>query len=568
MDQSRPTMGLRLAGVAFFCALALTACGGGGDTPAPPANSSLPSNTGGGSGTGSSDPVSTSSATTQGWFRAADTSQSSSTGTTRQLVIIDTRNHTAVLKFDLPAQTPAGSAWYISDAYTAAADGASAHADGASQLYIVQNRRVVRIDLSGSTVGTPQTLSSVSDACGFERTGFIELNLNGKQSWLEVSTAGPDGNCDQTSDNGVMLVASTMDATQPGIPGGNNGLELIETIQESLAAPATGILALDRSNAKLGVYSTDLKNLLYPVDVADHVIQKTERAQSVGHMPSAPYQTLVQLGASLYVSGLSNGKVVLGSPVLQLVAPNEYVDSTADGNQVYLANGTDLMAISQPGLASKLGNLPAASGRVRGMWSTPSAVLVQQSLDVAQNGVAATLRSFSKADGTSKVLVQGPSSSDGEVVGVVDDVVFFRRTTANANWLSDIFKTTAQGAPSTSVATGVFLSAYMWSPQIRLGAIDVLQAVWCQPLPDAEDCGNAPLVSYNLRTEQKLTLGTVPLDAGWANVFAYTADEPFAGRINVMGLPRYTQTPVYASDVVLWTYNADVANSFVRVTAP
>lgn len=570
MDQSRPNNGLRVAGMAFLSALALTACGGGGGTPAPADNGALPSNTGGGSGTGSGGSNSNSTSTSQSVFRVSETSQSTSTGSTRQLLVVDSRNHTAVLKLDLPAHSAAGSDWYVSDRYTAASDGASANIDGASQLYVIQNRHVTRIDLRGTTVGTPQTVSSISDACGFARTGFIDLNLDGTQSWLEVATAGPDGQCDQTSDNGVVLVDSNASATQAGIQGGSNGLELIETIQDSLSSPATGILALNRDTAKLSVYSTDLKTVLYPVTVSDHVVQKNERAQSIGHLPSAPFQTLIQLGSSLYVSSVSNGQMVLGSPALQLAAPESYARTTADSQNLYLANGTDLIVISPTGSVSKLGNLAAAAGRVSGMWVSQSSVLVQQTLDKIQPGTNATLTAFSKNNGTATVLAQGASPSDAQVVGVVNDTVFFRKTSTNPNasWLSDIFKTTAQGATPSPVATGVFISAYMWSPQIRLGGIDVLQAVWCEPLPGATDCGNAPLLSYNLSTEQKITLGTIPLDAGWTSVLAYVSDEPFAARTNLIGLSRYAQSSNYQQDLVLWSFNADTANSLAKVTTP
>lgn len=570
MDQSRPNNGLRVAGMTLLSALALTACGGGGGAPAPADNGSLPSNTGGGSGTGSGGSNTPSTSTSQSVFRVSETSQSTSTGSTRQLVVVDSRNHTAVLKLDLPAHSAAGADWYVSDRYTAASDGASAHIDGASQLYVIQNRHVARVDLRGTTVGTAQTVSSISDACGFARTGFIELGLDGTQSWLEVVTAGPDGQCDQTIDNGVTLVDSNASPTQAGIQGGSNGLELIETVQDSLSSPATGILALDRSTAKLGVYSTDLKTVLYPVAVSDHAVQKNERAQSIGHMPSAPFQALIQLGSSLYVSSISNGQMVLGSPVLQLATPESYPRTTADSQNLYLANGTDLIVISPTGSMSKLGNLAAAAGRVSGMWVSQSSVLVQQTLDTTQPGTNATLTAFSKSNGTATVLAQGASPSDGQVVGVVNDTVFFRQTgtNPNASWLSDIFKTTAQGGTPTSLATGVYISAYMWSPQIRLSGIDVLQVVWCEPLSGATDCSNAPLLSYNLSTGQKLTLGTVPLDAGWTNVVAYASNEPFAARTNLMELWRYGGPPAYGQDVVLWTYNADTANSLAKVTTP
>lgn len=258
MDQSRPNNGLRVAGLALFSALALSACGGGG----------------GGGGGGNQDPQAQAQSV-YGSYTAVETRSLDSTSSKTQLQIVDIRNGAIARRYDLPPalsanEYPSGT-WATIFQAVLDADGLGFQQGGASQLALIQSGKLMLLDFTSSTLGNAHQLSNITDACNIDRR-IAYVSVDGRHAWLRVMTAGADHDCSQSTDNLISLVSTDMTASDAPVASGlSSGLSIAAVLRDE-AGQSQGLLVLDRDRRALAVYTNDLQTLRYDIPLTGQTL--------------------------------------------------------------------------------------------------------------------------------------------------------------------------------------------------------------------------------------------------------------------------------------------------------
>lgn len=503
--------------------------------------------------------------------------------------------------------------WHATAQYQIDADGLGVQEAGTSQLALIQNRKVMLLDLSGSTLGEPKQISSISDACALSRED-VYTTLDGKHVWLSVTTAGPDGDCRKRTDNLTVLISSDMTALDASVASGSlSGLAPITALHDTAAQLAKGILALRRDTssgkAVLSVYDNTLKTKLYDVTIPDHVPAPTEVVRKLVNSPTNRQQALIQLGASVYLADWSGAQLRLGTaPVATVDATVTHPVVIKDADTFYLGYGNKGMAISANGTPiTPAFTFPAERGDIVDAWPTASGVVVKQAIrsasassgpvsatststasgtitstisvtPVAPSAPAvsapyATLWSINKTTGLHTLLASSGTDpgTEFDIEAVSGDAIFFSQpASASSNWY-DLLKIDATGGVPQTIAGGIGLVDRVQDPHTRSGSGSIKQIVWCEPSPDATGCANSKLVAYNVATAQKTTLGNMAVsDGDWLASNLFGVRDTWAGRNGLIELVRFKfagTTPIYTSEI--WMINPDAAGSLSAVlTAP
>jgi len=569
MDQSRPNNGLRLAGMALFSALALTACGGGG---------------GGGNPDVQANPQSVYSA-----YTAIETRSLDATGSKTQLQVVDIRNGVIARRFDLPAAPSTGEypspSWVTIFQASVDADGLGFQQAGTSQLALIQSGKLMLLDLNGTTLGTARQLSAVTDACGIDRR-IAYLSADGRHAWLRVVTAGADHDCNLSADNVMSLVSTDMTPTDAPVASGlSSGLSIVAVLRDK-AGQSQNLLVLDRDRHALAIYSNDLKTLRHDVPLTGQTLAGTEAVRVLADSPVNHQQGLLQVGAKVYLADWSSEVMTLSQPIisnLRYPLANGIPPLVAVGNsRYYVGDGVQGYAINSSGQLLANFTFPAERGDIVEIAVTNHGVLVNQTI---VSGSSAAAGASNTATAQAAVATQPVStlwSVDGNTAqyselthsnGTTpfyiqavrgDTLVFSQASAVNSIW-SAIYKASATYSFALqTVDTGVQLVDAVRNPHSRAGTYQVDKLLWCKPTSYVIGCANGTLTSYNFSTEPPTPVGTMAAaDAFTTGSKLFGVRETWTGRNSVLALIRFGTTG-YTSDLLL--INPDTSNSLKRLT--
>ncbi|RTL27076.1 MAG: hypothetical protein EKK47_19305 [Burkholderiales bacterium] len=562
----------------------LTACGGGG-----------------GSG---SDPGATPQSLPAGSFAAIETGNRDATGkTANQIQIVDITQASIVAKYDV---APTVSTDYPSRSWApiyqvrADANGLGYQQLGISQIAFIQSGKLMLLDLTGKALGTPRQLSNASDVCSVDRENISYVSTDGRHAWLIVTTAGPDGDCTQTSDNLTRLVSTDM---LPGDTLVNSGLSTGLSIAMELrdiTGQAQNLLVFNRNDHTLSIYTTDLKKLVRSVSTGGKTLDGTEAVRQLIASPTDYRQALLQVGSNVYLSTWDGTNLNLGAPLIQnLSAPlanssRPVVVTSSD--RFYLGDGTAGYAFSAAGVPLAQFSFPAGRGNITAAGVTDFGVVVQQSINSGQGGASATpssstgalavaqtsvattpmatLWSINGSNGTYRELAN--SSVPVYLLSVHGNTVIY----SNMNFASQagsIFKidATATNMAQTEVASSVNLVDVVTNTHSG-GLSRVDKVLLCTPTAliagtaSFIGCANGTLASYDTATGASTNMGTLSLPAstGVRSSSLWGVHETWTNRNSLIELTKAqpVSTSTYTVTSEVWMLNPSTANSLQRLT--
>lgn len=560
---------------------------------------------GGGGGGSSSDTGATPQSLPTGSFATIETVNRDATGkAANQIQIVDITQGSIVAKYDV---APTVSTDYPSRSWApiyqvrADANGLGYQQLGVSQLVFIQSGKLMLQDLTGKALGTPRQLSNASDVCSVDRDNISYVSTDGRHAWLIVTTAGPDGDCTQTSDNLTRLVSTDMlPGDAPVNSGQSIGLSIAMELRD-ITGQAQNLLVFNRSDHTLSIYTTDLKKLVRSVSTGGQALNGTEAARKLTASPTDYRQALLQIGGYAYLSTWDGTNLNLSAPLLQTLsnpaanASRPVVATSAD--RFYLGDGTQGYAFSASGAQLAHFSFPAERGNITAAGITDYGVVVLQSVNsgsgglgtstptgtstsgvaTAQTAVAttpvSTLWSINGSNGTYRELAE--SSVPVYLLSVRGNTVIYSNMKFAATKTGSIFKidATATNMMPTEVASGVNLVDIVTNPHSG-GMSRVEQLLLCTPTAPAGTttligCANGTLTSYDTATGASATMGSLSLTANpsFSMSTLWGVHETWPNRNSLIELNKIqlsVSNVMVTSEV--WMLNPSTTNSLQRLT--
>lgn len=477
------------------------------------------------------------------------------TTTSKTLLIMDTTTGQVVRQYTVRD-------WSIVDRFSLDAGTGEPHYKGAGHVYMIQDGKVMQLDLSGATLGEPKQISSIATACTFASgrhlSPYAYLALDGQHAWLQVLTVGAGASCDPYPTNyKTYLVASDMPTTEVGpVQWGKftNGVTFVGTLTGSQqGAGAQGVMLYDRINMRLAVYSNDLKQEQYVVrqDSTPLVYSPVYR----GLLPGTQ-KGLLQLDGIVYVMDWSSGKLVLTDSGIKIaqISSNWFQANDRKNAKTYLSDGITIYAIDgATGAVSTFGSIDAAKGNVRALYVAGNALVINQGHN------ADSSRTPPQVYDAHFVIKDLSTGQEAEPFGVLTETTTVYGASGNALMLSvsptsagstDLVRMDVATGERKTVFSGVFMNAYVsyLGVPVKWGGIEYTDFM----VSTAVVGGGLNVSSYNVATGKTLPMGTLPkptTTSGWSwGLTTYWASAPV-----VMN---------WADQ--LWTYDPQKANSLTQ----
>jgi hypothetical protein len=508
-----PAWGLWMC--AAIAAMALSACGGGnssGQPPPPP-----PKPTGNGS------------------YFSLSTEYSDATGL--KVMVVDLRTSKVELTLggtqagsDVPLQT--------SERYQLV-NNSTAQYLGLSQLFVIENGRLVQRDLSGEALGAPQVISGFTNAC--DLYSQHTTNLAGTTGWIEVEIAGADGDCRRVSDNERRLVPFGANTSDLGKLTDSQGLEWVNHIQTSLDGPVLGILAVDRAAGLLNVYDKDLRQTLSNVALP-RALGATEHVEVIYTWPDGSGRKLIQIGQSLYVATLSGTQLALGKPVHQLTTTS-WVETPSDGQNVYLADVADILRITPDGDVQVIAQADSGKGAILRMMLSAGSLIIQQSTTPPGSAPSIqTITAYAVNTGLPTLLAQGNADTSVSLLSASGSNIWveeFDRKT----YLSDIVRKRIDGSNQTRLIAGTYYISELIEPNLSVNSgLQVSHVLGCPADAGSESCDGKAIMLYDLATGNAVNLGSITLEAGWSWGNAYSKELSTVEMPSLLNLSQFKST--------------------------
>lgn len=503
-------------------------------------------------------------------YAVADLHQGVPGNYTRQLAVVDSLSGAVVWQTTLGFGDADYPGWLVSDAYQQPPGAVGLQYQGPQLLYYVRNGQVFQVDIGGSVTPAPQRISSLVNACGLS-PGFFATEADGRHDWFVVRTPGPDGDCDQPLDNGQVLVSTGMSTALVG-PSAPAGQAVILSRLINALGQTRGLLTLDADSRRIVMRSTDLTQILHtlPGDVAPDLIVRV-----VAPLPDQATRWLIQIGTQIHQLNWTGATPVLGPALTTLVNASAPLVFNLDNKALYLANGQQILSINTTGAVSTLSTLPAEGGNITGLWLSSTSVLATQAAantsPAPWNGEV--LWSLNRSSAARQALVRGQSNLPWAVNGInvfhVENGLVYYTRTADDN-TEDIYTIRDNGNSQTLLASGINLVNKVLHPLFSPDSVSQKGLVWCEPAPSRTDCDGGRLVSYDVDTRAKITLGTVPAEGDYFTM-ARMPNQAWAGAQNPLYVHHWTEVPngntsTFHIGTTLWLFNADTPNSLRSVS--
>ncbi|MGH6647823.1 hypothetical protein [Aquabacterium sp.] len=534
----------------------LAACGGGGNPSEPPRQAAADGEVAALSANPSSISIR---------YAVADTYQGLTSNLTHQLNVVDRLSGEVVWHTDLVARSDHAT-WFVSEGQQRDASTNNIQYLGPQLLHYVQQGKVFQIDIGGGMTLTPQRISSLTNACGFDPEIF-PVQGDGRHAWLVVRTSGADGDCAQSFDNGKVLVFSSMPSTTDAIGVPSSQTVVLNSLADGQDG-STGLLTLDAGLRRIVIKSNDLTQTLhtFPGDVAPD-----QFVRLLAPLPGQSTRWLVQVGAQLRVLDRSSTTPTLGPVLASLTDRSAPLIYQRDEQGLYLANGHQLLSVNEAGTVSTLSSLPDEGGNANSLWLTTTSVLVLQDEDninlPPRNG--RVLWSIRRDASNRQALVQGQPYDETMVVNVENGLVYYTQWSESPN--PTLRKIRDNGSGQALVASNIQLITAVIHPVYRPDSVSMQKLIWCEPLPERFDCGDGKVVAYDTASFAKTTLGTLPGN-GAVYADARAVQHGWTGAQNLLFSPRwYTvedSNTVFDIKTSLWLFSADTANSLRQVALP
>lgn len=461
-------------------ALVLAACGGGGGGTPAPVTAGSP---------GQAPTV------VQPSHFAVTTDASSPPHT----LVIDTRSGQIVQDLATPYLNK------VLDRYDTQSTASPSPSLGAGYLLYVQNGKVYQQDLSGDTLGTPQQISSIVNACRITG-GTYDLARDGKHAWLRVRLQDTTGACPTSSTGTVKFVSTNMPTTEVGptadpITGGPQGSTMV-TILRNAQQQALGLLMRDNTTQDLAVYDNALKTVLYTVK---------SQAVSTSSKPvfwvaswAGTQQGLLQLDSQLYPADWRSGTLTLGAPVFTLASPGTAIYSAANAQAIYFANGNDIQVVAPGGAPALFVTVEPSLGVIGNLTLTSHALLVPQSvLGTDANGLPVLTSQALQAYNTqtkTRATLAASSANSVLPLQVDGDTVLLQKSTLSG-LTSDLIRSDALNPSPQTVATGV-----------NVFSLNALQSTMPVLWFTSGGTTGSQVVAYSTGQNTQTAVGTLPLD--------------------------------------------------------
>lgn len=374
---------------------------------------------------------------------------------------------------------------------------------GDTVVYYVRAGQLFQMSLRRGGNNTPQRISSTTAAC--KVTDWHPLRFDGSDdAWIEITEAGLDSNCAQTSDNRVGYVRSGAPTTAIPIflP---TGVSVLESLPDPVNRTLAGLIAVDwrgGGGPKLIYYSANMALL---GDVTGGAGLPALDFMSFRPGPSLDSSAFVKTALELRRLTWSASAASLSAP-LHTYWDFPEPDAFLDVNAMYFVDGRRVIRADAAGTVSTVGELSAATaGQVELKGLTSGHVVFE-----AHGGAnLSAIYSLPKSGGTPLPLAA--YSDISRVAGVHgDDVVY--TVDPLFEGLMTVRRVHASGANSRVItSTAARWPSFVYSPTITYYAgFSIDAVVWCEPLPPATDCRNGTVRSLDLGTGVSTVLGSMP----------------------------------------------------------
>jgi len=502
----RPTIsshiGVRRLLASFSLAL-MTACGGGADAPGPGPGTDTPPPSAGGSDTG--------------FYLAAIGARPS--GTPGQILLIDPEHPAPPIELAL---VTGPSNLYAPRAQTLTASGGR-KVGMAPMAYYVANGEVFEVGLRKDEPVMASRLTNTADACYITRGAPSRLDAT--ESWMEVSSAGPDGDCGSLSDNVSLYIRSGMSPNEAAmrlpagvtVPTGTFGL--VDAGGRALGLP---VLDAREPVSRLVVYSPLMEPLF---DVAG-----SEGTQQMVFMngdgaDAQAYYVAID-GAVRRLSWTSSSASL--SPILHTLGNSgQTLYAATDASGTYFNDGTTLMRLNGEASASVVAELDASDGRINGLHLTGGHLIANQA-----NTSSAVLSAVPKDGGAPVVLKRMDRLGDTRTLGTRGDVVYYLQPLSSTR--QKILMQPASGGMETVIADNVQYVANVWNREAPRGALlDPVAVVtttslegilYCVPAAGDPDCRQGEIVHHVTSSGLNDIAGRLNLALTSSSYFGLTAD--------------------------------------------
>jgi len=381
----------------------------------------------------------------------------------------------------------------------------SAHASGGWQqelaplAYFVAEGQVFQVNLSASGATAPQRISSLSTACQVLRA--VPRDVTSTDSWIGVTTAGADANCNTLADNAEAWVRTGDADTQAPIvlPAGVE-MPLTLTPLYDPNGSLLYLLAIDRrtSAGDLMLYSRDF--------VAGAPTVTTVRTLSGD--PSQATAAYLSLGGTVRRLTWTSAGAEL-SAALHTYAGTPSNWATTDTSGAFFGDGARVYRLNGAVAATLVAEF--ASGPVQRLYTTPTRVVVQHGPSLTTELVS----SVDKAGGPILQLATAAMLGRAKLEGTRGEtVVYTEGAAAQPQVLNEI---QADGMLARQISPRAILVApqwarlrsvgSVWDPITPVGALQMEGLVFCSvPVGDA-DCRDSSVSRYRLSDGQLASAG-------------------------------------------------------------
>lgn len=434
----------------------------------------------------------------------------------------------------------------------------------ATMVYYVRNRQLHQASLRKSQATRTQRVSSLAAACTVDDWHPLSY-ATGDDGWVELTEAGPDGDCSTAPDNRKAFVRSTSPVTTDAtmLP---SGVRVLAALPDPTSNTLAGFIARDNRGtpSRLSFYSP---TLAYLGDVAGGM-----GGSSVEFMSFVPD---AQLRSSAYVkvNGFMLGRLTWSATSATLVSTGQSfnvitTDKQAyfsDSEATYFADGLNIRRIDAAGAAVTLATLDTAEGtvvRLKGL--TSGHVVVQQETTSG----AARVFTIAKQGGTPLRL--SPVDWVASVMGLHEDDVIYATKPAWA-FTPGFRRIRADGSNQRQINFGSYLYESqlrpVYSSTLPYSSGQALESlVWCELAASESSCrGNGTIKSYDVRSGAITTLGNLSHTGTGVMSSLNVGGWGLSGRPTVLTVTAaLASQPGFATD--FYMVQPGTANSLVRLT--
>lgn len=462
----------------FSLVLALTACGGGGGD----------SDSG---STGTPPPASPPTAPEEFLFSAMGNS-----GTSQELIIADPANPTP-LRFS-------GLVSNSLEVFNLTFDSNMRRITlgRPTMVVFVQGGALFQASLRKSQPFGVRRISSLSSACSVDDWHPISFST-GDDAWIELTEAGPDGDCSATADNRQAFVRTSMPTTEAPtmLPA---GVRILEALPDPGTNALVGFIARDTRTApaRLSLYSPLLAHV---ADVAGGSGRSSLEFLAFRPGPQLTSSAFVRSGnLLLQLDWSATAATLSGARHVFSTTPSDYTLHPSDSDAVYFADGHEIRRLGATGASSVLATLDVANGDM--VWIeglTSSHVVVQQASSSQRFPQAFTV---SKLGGTPARV--GPATWSSQVVGIRNDDIVYQGAPTFSPTLT-LRRVRADGTGDqyiNAMYRGAVMPVFSTTmPYLSNGTLTAV--MWCELPFSAVHCATGEIRSYDVQSGAITTLG-------------------------------------------------------------